>query len=103
MLKGLAVTGERLPGAAGTAHDAVMVNGLVIQTATTDQFASNLTLLAGTTCRLGIRFSVRTGLAAHCPLGNIDRARKATYDHSAGSRERFRRCPIHEPAATPGG
>lgn len=44
------------------------------------------------------RFSVWTGLAAHRPLGNINRARKDTYRHSADFRERFNRCPIHEPA-----
>jgi hypothetical protein len=46
-----------------------------------------------------MRFSVWTGLAAHEPLGNINRARKATYEHSAKFRERFNRCPIHEPSS----
>ncbi|MET3415101.1 hypothetical protein ABIC30_006303 [Methylobacterium sp. 1030] len=46
-----------------------------------------------------MRFSVWTGLAAHRPLGNINRARNAPYRHSAGFRERFNRCPIHEPGA----
>ncbi len=46
-----------------------------------------------------MRFSIWTGLAAHRPLGNINRARKATYEHSARFRERFNRCPIHEPTA----
>ena len=44
-----------------------------------------------------MRFAVWTGLAAHQPLGNINRARKAPYRHSAQFRERFNRCPIHEP------
>lgn len=44
-----------------------------------------------------MRFSVWTGLAAHQPLGNINRARKAPYEHSAKFREAFNRCPIHEP------
>ncbi|WP_320201635.1 catalase family protein [Agrobacterium sp. rho-13.3] len=44
-----------------------------------------------------MRFSVWTGLAAHQPLGNINRARKAPYEHSAKFRERFNGCPIHEP------
>lgn len=44
-----------------------------------------------------MRFSVWTGLAAHQPLGNINRARKATYQHSAEFRQAFNRCPIHEP------
>lgn len=46
-----------------------------------------------------MRFSVWTGLAAHEPLGNINRARKATYEHSAKFREGFNRCPIHEPVS----
>ncbi|WP_310105498.1 catalase family protein [Sphingomonas sp. BE138] len=45
-----------------------------------------------------MRFSVWTGLAAHRPLGNINRARRDTYRHSADYRERVNRCPIHEPA-----
>lgn len=44
-----------------------------------------------------MRFSVWTGLAAHQPLGNINRARKDTYRHSADFRQRFNGCPIHEP------
>ncbi|XUY30153.1 catalase family protein (plasmid) [Agrobacterium sp. rho-8.1] len=44
-----------------------------------------------------MRFSVWTGLTAHQPLGNINRARKAPYEHSAKFRERFNGCPIHEP------
>ena len=43
-----------------------------------------------------MRFGVWTGLAAHQPLGNINRARKAPYEHSAKFRERFNGCPIHE-------
>ena len=45
----------------------------------------------------GMRFSVWTGLAAHQPLGNINRARKDTYRRSADFRQRFNGCPIHEP------
>jgi hypothetical protein len=44
-----------------------------------------------------MRFGIWTGLAAHRPLGNINRARKATYEHSSGFRASFNRCPIHEP------
>ena len=44
-----------------------------------------------------MRFGVWTGLAAHRPLGNINRARNAPYTHSAEFRERFNGCPIHEP------
>ncbi len=45
-----------------------------------------------------MRFGVWTGLAAHRPLGNINRARNAPYRHSAQFRAHFNRCPIHEPA-----
>ena len=45
-----------------------------------------------------MRFGVWTGLAAHRPLGNINRARDAPYRHSADFRGRFNGCPIHEPA-----
>ncbi len=44
-----------------------------------------------------MRFSVWTGLAAHRPLGNINRARRATYEHSAAFRAGFNGCPIREP------
>ena len=44
------------------------------------------------------RFSVWTGLAAHQPLGNINRARRSPYQHSADFRARVNGCPIHEPA-----
>jgi catalase len=43
------------------------------------------------------RFSPWTGLAAHQPLGNINRARRQTYEHSANFRATANRCPIHEP------
>ncbi|AYD04692.1 catalase family protein [Neorhizobium sp. NCHU2750] len=46
-----------------------------------------------------MRFSIWTGLAAHEPLGNINRACKATYAHSAKFRASFNRCPIHEPTS----
>ena len=45
-----------------------------------------------------MRFSVWTGLAAHQPLGNINRARKDSYRHSAQFRADFNKCPIHEPS-----
>ena len=45
----------------------------------------------------GMRFSVWTGLAAHRPLGNINRARRESYEHSATFRANYNRCPIHEP------
>ncbi len=46
-----------------------------------------------------MRFGVWTGLAAHRPLGNINRARNATYRHSADFRARVNGCPYHEPSA----
>ena len=46
-----------------------------------------------------MRFGVWTGLAAHRPLGNINRARNEPYRHSADFRERFNGCPIHEPGS----
>lgn len=45
-----------------------------------------------------MRFSVWTGIADHQPLGDINRARKDTYRHSAEFREGANRCPIHEPS-----
>ncbi|KQT33573.1 catalase [Sphingomonas sp. Leaf412] len=44
-----------------------------------------------------LRFSVWTGLAAHRPLGNINRSRRDVYRHSADFRARVNGCPIHEP------
>lgn len=46
-----------------------------------------------------MRFSVWTGLAAHQPLGGINRVRRDTYQMSADFRGRFNNCPIHEPRA----
>jgi hypothetical protein len=43
-------------------------------------------------------FSIWTGLGAHRPLGNINRARNETYRHSADFRARVNGCPYHEPA-----
>ncbi len=45
-----------------------------------------------------MRFSIWTGLAAHQPLGNINRARRETYRHSADFRARINACPYHEPS-----
>ena len=50
----------------------------------------------------GMRFSPWVGLAAHQPLGNINRARREPYEHSASYRARFNGCPIHEPGHEPG-
>jgi len=45
------------------------------------------------------RFSIWTGIIAHQPLGNVNRARKATYRHSADFRARVNACPYHEPTS----
>jgi len=45
------------------------------------------------------RFSVWTGIAAHRPLGNVNRGRKDTYRHSADYRARVNGCPYHEPGS----
>lgn len=46
-----------------------------------------------------MRFSVWTGLVAHRPLGNINRARRDAYRHSADFRARVNGCPYHEPSS----
>jgi hypothetical protein len=46
----------------------------------------------------GLAFSPWHGLAAHRPLGSINRVRRAAYSASAGSRSARGRCPIHEPS-----
>ena len=46
-----------------------------------------------------MHFTVWTGLRAHQPLGNINRARRETYQHSTAFRVGFNRCPVHEPGA----
>jgi hypothetical protein len=44
-----------------------------------------------------LSFSVWHGLAAHQPLGSINRVRRPAYQMSADFRGRFNGCPIHEP------
>lgn len=46
-----------------------------------------------------LAFSPWHGLAAHQPLGGVNRARRQPYDFSASYRGRFNGCPIHEPRA----
>ncbi|MFS0736826.1 catalase family protein [Sphingomonas sp. 1P06PA] len=46
-----------------------------------------------------LSFSPWHGLAAHQPLGGVNRVRQPTYKFSADYRADFNRCPIHEPAA----
>jgi catalase len=45
-----------------------------------------------------LSFSPWHGLAAHQPLGGVNRARKDPYEFSAEYRGKFNHCPIHEPA-----
>ncbi len=45
-----------------------------------------------------LAFNVWNGLAAHRPLGGINRARKAAYRMSADYRAAFNGCPVHRPA-----
>ncbi|MGI4876427.1 MAG: catalase family protein [Janthinobacterium lividum] len=45
------------------------------------------------------RFGVWTGITAHQPLGNINRARNEPYRHSADFRARINACPYREPSA----
>jgi len=45
----------------------------------------------------GLAFSPWHGLAAHRPLGSINRVRRAAYEGSAGARSARGRCPVIEP------
>ncbi len=45
----------------------------------------------------GLAFSPWHGLAAHRPLGSINRVRKNAYAGSAHARSPRGRCPVHEP------
>ena len=44
-------------------------------------------------------FSPWHGLAAHQPLGSVNRARRGTYEMSAEFRGRFNGCPVHDAGA----
>jgi hypothetical protein len=44
----------------------------------------------------GLAFSPWHGLAAHRPLGSVNRVRRAAYEGSAGARSPRGRCPVHE-------
>lgn len=44
-----------------------------------------------------LAFSPWHGLAAHRPLGSVNRARRATYQSSADFRGTHNKCPMHEP------
>ncbi|WP_426265467.1 catalase family protein [Sphingomonas sp. PWP1-2] len=46
-----------------------------------------------------IAFSPWHGLAAHQPIGGVNRTRKPTYEASAKFRGDFNGCPMHEPRA----
>lgn len=45
-----------------------------------------------------LSYSIWHGIAAHRPLGNVNRARRDTYKFSADFRGSFNGCPMHEPA-----
>ena len=45
----------------------------------------------------GLSFSPWHGLAAHRPLGGVNRARKESYTNSAAFRGKHTGCPMHEP------
>ncbi|WP_286165040.1 catalase family protein [Arthrobacter sp. TPD3018] len=45
-----------------------------------------------------LSYSIWHGIAAHRPLGNVNRARRDTYRFSADYRRSFNGCPMHEPA-----
>ncbi|TBN55374.1 catalase [Hansschlegelia quercus] len=47
----------------------------------------------------GLSFSPWHGLAAHRPLGSINRVRKENYESSVAFRSQHNGCPIHEPKA----
>jgi hypothetical protein len=47
----------------------------------------------------GLTFNPWNGLAAHQPLGAINRARRDAYPEGAAFRARHNGCPIHEPRA----
>lgn len=47
----------------------------------------------------GFAFSPWHGLAAHRPLGGVNRVRRSTYKHSAEFRGTHTGCPMHEPRA----
>ena len=55
--------------------------------------------IASTRTEDALAFNVWHGLAAHRPLGNINRARKDTYERSAAFRGKANGCPMHEPKA----
>ena len=48
---------------------------------------------------LGMSFSPWHGLAAHRPLGSINRARRPAYEMSSEFRAAHSGCPMHEPRA----
>ncbi len=47
----------------------------------------------------GLSFSPWRGLAAHRPIGSVNRARRYAYPASADARSPRGRCPVHEPTA----
>lgn len=50
----------------------------------------------------GLSFSPWHGLAAHRPIGSVNRVRREAYAASAGFRAKRNRCPMHEPSGRVG-
>lgn len=46
---------------------------------------------------VALNYSPWNGLAAHRPLGNVNRARKEVYEHSSSFRSSANGCPFHRP------
>ena len=57
------------------------------------------TLMESTRTEDSLSYNIWHGLAAHQPLGNVNRARKDPYQRSADFRGRTNGCPMHEPKA----
>ena len=55
------------------------------------------TPLESTKTEQALAYNIWHGLAAHQPLGNINRARQETYKRAADFRGHHSGCPIHEP------
>lgn len=53
--------------------------------------------VASTQTEDALAFNIWHGLAAHQPLGQINRARREPYERSAAFRGRANGCPMHEP------
>ena len=124
--KVIGIEGGRLPGSGGDViQDFVMVNAPAFSAPTAQKFLGSLKTLAGTLAGReeplrhrrahfgatqnawsvegkaavddGLSFGPWHGLAAHRPLGGVNRARNGTYTSSAKFRGSHNGCPMHEP------